>query len=111
MLLMGVDPGPTIDENAPIHCGSKTTIENFHSDQTFDVITLRMVAKDVTDLEPVVTSLARLTRPEGKVVIDTINRWSTVPIVTSINPFDFHHAIKRFLWSTVNKDTFPVISC
>jgi SAM-dependent methyltransferase len=105
---VGVDPDPTIDENALIHCRSKTTIENFHSDQTFDVITLRMVAEHVADPERAVASLARLTKPGGKVVIYTINRWSPVPIVAWITPFDFHHAIKRFLWSTEEKDTFPV---
>ena len=31
-----------------------------------------------------------------------------VPIVTWIAPFALHHSLKRFLWDTEAKDTFPV---
>ena len=31
-----------------------------------------------------------------------------MPIVTWIAPFALHHSLKRFLWDTEAKDTFPV---
>jgi SAM-dependent methyltransferase len=107
-LLVGVDPDSTIEENSVIHSRHKVTIENFRSDQTFDVVTLRMVAEHVAEPDGVMKSLKRLTKPGGKVVIYTINRWSPVPIITWITPFKLHHWIKRFLWRTEKKDTFPV---
>jgi 2-polyprenyl-3-methyl-5-hydroxy-6-metoxy-1,4-benzoquinol methylase len=107
-LLVGVDPDPTIDENTVIHSRSKTSIEHFHTDHTFDLVTLRMVAEHIANPQAALSSLARLTKPGGKVVIYTINRWSPVPIITWITPFKSHHPIKRFLWEAEEKDTFPV---
>lgn len=108
-LLVGVDPDETINENILLHSRNQTTIDNFRSDRTFDVVTLRMVAEHIDDPRQAVASLARLTRPGGKVVIYTVNRWSPVPIITWITPFKLHHSLKRLLWEGEEaKDTFPV---
>jgi SAM-dependent methyltransferase len=107
-LLVGVDPDETIDENTFVHRRHKTSIENFRSDRTFDVVTLRMVAEHFVDPEQVVKSLSQLTKPGGRVVVYTINRWSAVSIITWLTPFQLHHPIKSLLWGSEEKDTFPV---
>src|SRR5262249_35055264 len=52
--------------------------------------------------------IAALTAPGGKVVVLTVNRWAPITIVSSLIPFRFHHGIKRLVWKTESKDTFPV---
>lgn len=106
--LEGVDPDQTIQENLFVHCRNNTAIENFRSERKFDLVTLRMVAEHVGDPDRVLSCLSRLTKPGGKVVIYTINRWSPVPIITWYSPFKLHQPVKRFLWKTEEKDTFPV---
>src|SRR5215813_9149587 len=107
-LLVGVDPAETLEENVFVDRRIRSTIEDFQSDQPFDVVTLRMVAEHISHPEQVVIHLSRLTRAGGKVVIYTIYRWSPVPLLTRIIPFRFHHPLKLFLWGTEKKDTFPV---
>src|SRR6266496_978532 len=68
-----------------------------------------MVAEHIARPQPALASLARLTKPGGKVVVFTINRWSPVSIAAWTVPFKLHHAIKHFLWRTEEKDTFPVV--
>ena len=41
---------------------------------------------------------ARLTRPGGRLVIYTINKFSPVSIAAMIIPHRLHHSIKRLLW-------------
>ena len=95
-------------ENEVVHLRFKCSVEEFVSEEQFDLVTLRMVAEHIAAPDRAVAALARLTRPEGKVVIFTINRWSPVPIATWLVPFRLHHVIKRFIWQTEEKDTFPV---
>jgi SAM-dependent methyltransferase len=107
-LLVGLDPDSTIEENDLVHERVKESIEYYRSDRTFDVVTLRMVAEHVADPDGAVAALARLTKPGGRVIVYTINRWSPVPIVTYLVPFRFHHLPKRLLWNSNQRDTFPV---
>jgi SAM-dependent methyltransferase len=107
-LLVGVDPDETIHENDFVHERVRQSIEHFQSERTFDVVTLRMAAEHITDPEGAVAALARLTKPGGRVVVFTINRWSPVPMITWLVPFRQHHLAKRLLWNSNPKDTFPV---
>jgi len=107
-LLVGLDPDDTIDENPYVHRRIKSQIADYPDDQTFDVVTLRMVAEHITDPEAALSSLARLTRPGGRLVIYTINKFSPVSIAAMIIPHRLHHSIKRLLWKTEERDTFPV---
>ncbi len=107
-LLVGVDPDATIHENDLVHERVREQIETFQSDRRFDVVTLRMAAEHVTDPDGAVAAFARLTKPGGRVVIFTVNRWSPIPIITWLVPFRLHHLPKRFLWRANPKDTFPV---
>ena len=107
--LVGLDPDPTIEENDLVHERVRANIEEYHADDSFELITLRMVAEHVADPEGAVAALARLTTPGGHVVVYTINRWSPIPIVTYLVPFRFHHLPKRLLWKAQKRDTFPVV--
>jgi SAM-dependent methyltransferase len=106
--LVGVDCDDTLDENPFVHERVKCRIEDFHPDEPFDLVTLRMVAEHITDPAAAVKALARLTRPGGLAVVYTINRWSPVSLAAYLVQFRFHHAIKHRLWKTEEKDTFPV---
>jgi SAM-dependent methyltransferase len=107
-LLVGVDPDTTVNENRFVHQRVNSYIEDYQSDRAFDLVTLRMSAEHVAEPERTLAALSRLTKPGGKVIIYTINRWSPVPIITWIVPFGLHQPIKRVLWKTEEKDTFPV---
>ena len=107
-LLVGVDPDDNIDDNPFVHARFKGRVDDFRTDQTFDVVTLRMVAEHIADPQSTVASLARLTRPGGYVVVYTVNRRTPVALAARLIPFGLHHSIKRVLWDTEKKDTFPV---
>ena len=106
--LVGIDESENIAENPYIHAYQQVYLEDFQTDEVFDLITLRMVAEHVRDPDKLVTALAKLLAPGGRVVIYTIYRWSPVPIVAFLTPMAVHHALKRLVWDTEQRDTFPV---
>lgn len=106
-LLVGVDPDATIQENGFVHRKVQGMVQDLPADQRFDLVTLRMVAEHVAEPRDLLDTLARLVVAGGRVVIYTINRWSPVPLVTALTPFALHQPIKRILWRTEAKDTFP----
>lgn len=105
--LMGVDPDDTLDLNPFIDAKAKIPVEDFVTDQGFDVITMRMVAEHISHPEKVIDALTRALNPNGYLVIYTVNRFSPVPLLTGLVPFWLHHPVKRFLWRTERRDTFP----
>lgn len=105
--LMGVDPDDTINENPFVHESSQVLMDDFKSNRTYDLITLRMVAEHVTDPQRLLQAIDSCTHPGSMIVIYTINRWSPIPIITHLVPFSIHHPIKKFFWRTEKKDTFP----
>ena len=106
-LLVGADPDSTIEENPFVHQRVRARMEEFHSEHTFDLVTMRMVAEHVQNPTQFISSLARCTHPGSLLVIYTVNAWSPVPLVTRLVPFALHHPFKVFLWQTEKKDTFP----
>jgi len=107
-LLFGVDPDANIEENEFVHRHAKTTIDSFVCDERFDLVTLRMVAEHIPSPARAVAALARLTRPGGKVVVYTVNSWSPISLASWLTPLGIHHRIKRVLWKSEERDTFPV---
>ena len=87
----------------------KSRIEDFTSDEPFDLITLRMVAEHVKAPARAVASLQALLRPGGVAVVYTVNRWAPVSMLAWLVPHRFHHRAKHLLWRTEEKDTFPVV--
>ena len=108
-LLVGLDPTDHVDRNIFIHEGVRSTLEDYHADRKFDLITLRMVAEHIADPEAAVAALARLTRPGGKAVILTVSRWSPVTIISNLTPLKFHRFVKRFFWFGADEDSFPTV--
>ncbi len=106
-LLVGVDPDVTLEENPFVHQKVRVAFDDFETEQRFDLVTLRMVAEHVEHPDRVAAVFERVTAPGGVVVIFTVYRWSPVPLVTGLVPFRLRHPVKRFLWRTEEKDTFP----
>jgi len=105
--LAGVDPDATLEENPYVHERLRGFVSDCPGQDEFHLATLRMVAEHVEHPDDLAADLARLVRPGGHVVIYTVNRFSPVPLVTGAVPFSLHHPLKRVLWRTERKDTFP----
>lgn len=105
--LVGVDPDPTLQENPFVHEKVAALFDTWDGGRRFDLVTLRMVAEHVADPARFVAAVGRALAPGGRVVVYTVNRWSPVPLLTALVPFRLRHPIKRFLWRTEAKDTFP----
>lgn len=105
--LTGLDPSDNILENRWLHDRAQTTIEDYRPDRRFNLVTLRMVAEHIADPRAACQALARLTAPGGRLVIYTVARWSISAIAASLTPMAVHHAVKRVLWRTEERDTFP----
>lgn len=108
-LFVGIDPDAAIEENPFVHERARATIDAYRGGRTFDLVTLRMVAEHVAEPGAAVAALARLTRPGGMVVVYTVDLWSPAAWAARLVPFRLHHAIKRSLWGTEERDTFPVV--
>jgi SAM-dependent methyltransferase len=107
-LLVGLDPDANVLDNRWVHEAVRGTLHDYHPSATFDLVTLRMVAEHVAETEELVADLARLTAPGGKVVVYTPWVWSPAALLARAVPFGLHHAVKRLLWRTEERDTFPV---
>ena len=105
--VFGIDPDQNIEDNPLITDKFRGPLEEWQVDRQFDVVTLRMVAEHIQEPEKVVGSLAEMTREGGRVVVYTPNKYSPVPLLTSVVPFAWHNPIKRVLWNTESRDTFP----
>ena len=105
--LTGLDPDPTLDENPFVHERVRATMDAFDGQQGFDLVSLRMVAEHVTDPRAVVAAVDRALAPGGVAVVYTVFAWSPAPLATRLVPMALRHRIKRWLWGTEEKDTFP----
>lgn len=106
--VVAVDPSENVHRNPFVHERVQNRLEDYFSDNTFDIATLRMVVEHVDQPEAFTSALSRLVRPGGLVVVFTINRWAPVSIVSHLLPFQMHHPIKRIFWGGEAEDTFPV---
>lgn len=105
--LTGLDPSPNVNENPLIHERFQGYLEDFRPNYQFDLITMRMVAEHITNPADTIANLARLCKSGARVVVYTVYRWSPIALISSCVPFALHHPIKRMLWRTDEKDTFP----
>lgn len=105
--LGGIDPSPNIQENTLLQHRAQCSLEAYAPDRQFDLITMRMVVEHISDPDAAVAALGRLTRPGGKVVIYTVNKWSPVSLASAATPTAVHLAAKRILWGGEDRDTFP----
>lgn len=105
--VLGVDPDENVKENPFITEGFCGMIEDYTTARRFDVITLRMVAEHVVDPDRVLAKLAELLKPGGRVIIYTPYKWAPMSIIASIVPFSLHNPLKRIIWKSEARDTFP----
>jgi SAM-dependent methyltransferase len=106
-LLVGVDPDPTLAENPCVHERAACAMEDYDGGSRFDLVTLRMVAEHVADPPRLVAAVARALAPAGLAVVYTVDRFSPAPLLTTVVPLAVRHPIKRWLWRTERRDTFP----
>jgi SAM-dependent methyltransferase len=105
--LMGIDPDDNVLENDFVHDRKRSGIEDFRADEPFDLISLRMVVEHIQTPDRCVESLRDNTRRGGKVIVYTPYKYSLSSIASTLVPNRFHHAMKRRLWGTEQRDTFP----
>jgi 2-polyprenyl-3-methyl-5-hydroxy-6-metoxy-1,4-benzoquinol methylase len=105
--MIGVDPDSGVRENPFVHQGHQCSLEDFTANEKFDLVTARMVVEHVEQPARFAQSLARLTNPGSVVVLFTVNWWSITALAAHWSPLGAHHMVKRWLWGTEEKDTFP----
>src|SRR4051812_46743740 len=105
--VLGIDPDPNVRENPFVNQRFEGLVEDYPGTETYDLVTLRMVAEHIVDPDHSVRKLWQLTAPGGLVVIYTPNRWSPIPFLTALVPNRWHHTFKRMLWDAQARDTFP----
>lgn len=107
MRLCGIDPDETIHENPLVHEAVQAPIDEYTGNNDFDLVTMRMVAEHIDNPSALARAVGSILRPGGHLVIYTVNKYSPVPLLTSIVPFKLHNPAKTVLWGTQAKDTFP----
>lgn len=107
-VVVAVDPSANVHQNAYVHQRVQCLIEEYHTEQQFDLATLRMVAEHVVEPVKVVQALSRLLRPGGIAIVFTVNVKSPLTLISRLTPFSLHHPIKKFFWGADEADTFPV---
>ena len=107
--LVGIDPSDNIDDNLFVHERLKIPIEAHPPGPKYNLITLRMVAEHVESPVDVAKKLSSLLLPGGRIVVYTVGRYSPSVIVAASTPLWMHHAVKRVLWRTEERDTFPTV--
>jgi len=107
--LVGIDPSDNIDDNTFIHEKLRMPLEAHPPGRKYTLITLRMVAEHVEAPREVANRLASLLLPGGRIVIYTVGGYAPSVLVAASTPLWVHHAVKRLLWGTEEKDTFPTV--
>ena len=105
--VFGIDPDDNIRENRYLTEGFQGVVEDCRTDRRFDVITLRMVAEHIVDPARVVAKLAELLAAGGRLVLYTPYKWSPMAVVATVVPFRLHNPLKRLIWNSEPRDTFP----
>lgn len=105
--LAGVDPDDNVNENNLLDERFQGPVELYRTPQQFSLVTLRMVAEHVQQAERCVEKLAELTSKGGLVVIYTPWKWAPMSLAASVVPFRLHNRLKRLIWDSEERDTFP----
>jgi hypothetical protein len=107
--VVGIDPDRNIRENHFLTEKFEGRVEDYRTEREFDVVTMRNVAEHIENPSVVIDRLAALARRgRGSVVILTPEKWAPLSILARFTPLGIHHLVKRWLWLTEERDTFPV---
>lgn len=111
--VLGIDPDPNVLTNPFVHdkyqgCIEDRALEGFFPvTGRFDLITLRMVAEHITEPFDALAQICRLLKPGGRLVIYTTSKWAPMSMAAMLVPFRWHNALKRLIWDSKERDTFP----
>lgn len=106
--MVGGDPDEvTLSENEFVHEKICAIMNDYRPDEQFDLVTLRMVAEHVEELRSLIDSISHCLESGGHAVIYTVNKYLPVPLLTPLTPHGLRHVIKKVLWNTEERDTFP----
>jgi SAM-dependent methyltransferase len=106
--VVAVDPDPSVRENAFATESHQCRIEDYVDECRFNLATFRMVVEHMNEPNRVVRALRQLLLPGATAIVFTVNRWSPASIASKLIPFRLHHPIKRLLWRSQERDTFPI---
>jgi len=109
MRFFGIDPSENVKQNPYVqqhYCGK---LEDYRSDERFDLITLRMVAEHVEDPVQLARELSDRILPGGIVVMLTVWKFAPVTVLANLLPFAWHHPVKKLFWGGDEADTFPTV--
>jgi SAM-dependent methyltransferase len=105
--VLGIDPDPNIQENPFLSEKYQGLVDDYQGARQFDVITMRMVAEHITNPAQAMRNVAGMLKVGGIVIIFTPFRWSPMALVATLIPFWLHNPLKRLIWHTESRDTFP----
>src|SRR4029079_10700199 len=86
-VLVAVDPSPNVTKNRFASERVQALIEDYRTDRSFDLVTMRMVVEHVDDPPAVAGAVARVLRPGGIAVVLTVNRSSPLTVMSRLVPF------------------------
>ena len=98
--LVGVDPDGAIERNEFVSTAHRLALEEFRTEQTYDLITLRMVCEHVAKPDEFVRSLGRLSHAGTRVVVLTVSSRSLVSRIVRITPKWIRNRAAARLWGT-----------
>lgn len=107
--LVGLDPSGNIQDNPWLHKRAQCRLQDYRVERPFGLVTARMVVEHIGDPVAAVEAFARLTAPGGLVVIYTVEKLSPVTMLSAVTPTGFHQWVKKRLWQTEERDTFPTV--
>lgn len=105
--VFGIDPDDNVRENKMIQGYFQGLVEDCDTTREFDLVTLRMVAEHIVNPEAAMARIKKLLRPGGHVVIYTPYKWAPMSVIASAVPFGLHNPLKRLIWDSDARDTFP----
>ena len=106
-LLVSVDPSTNVFHNPYAHERVCSSLEEYGTTHLFDLATMRMVAEHIEQPSQTIAALYWLLKPGSRVIVYTVNRWSPTSIAAACTPIWIHHLVKKWLWDTEERDTFP----
>lgn len=103
----GIDPDENVLENQFVHDRFQGLVEDCSLDRQFDLVTLRMVAEHIADPTAALSKVAALLKPSGHAIVYTPHKWAPMSIAAAVVPFRLHNPLKRLIWASEARDTFP----
>lgn len=106
--VLGIDPDANIHQNKFLSLAVQAELDTYVPDRLYDVVTLRMVAEHIANPAATARTISSMLKRGGVAVIYTPHKWAPLSVLARITPMGAHHFFKKILWSTEERDTFPV---